>query len=92
MKKLIKYVLLLSLCFLITACGPSSDDVAKKVLASMQEKFDTDAIIPIVNKLGQFLSDPLLRNIFGQKQNKIDINILKKLLRGLISAKRSTIL
>ena len=44
--------------------------------ADWSEKFDTDAIIPLVNKLGQFLSDPLLRNIFGQKQNKIDISEL----------------
>jgi hypothetical protein len=29
-----------------------------------------------VNKLGQFLSDPMLRNIFGQKQNKIDLEEL----------------
>jgi hypothetical protein len=26
--------------------------------------------------LGQFLSDPMLRNIFGQKQNKIDLEVL----------------
>jgi hypothetical protein len=31
-----------------------------------------------VNKLGQFLSDPLLRNIFGQKENKIDLDQLMK--------------
>ncbi|MEK9209281.1 MAG: type IV secretory system conjugative DNA transfer family protein, partial [Patescibacteria group bacterium] len=37
------------------------------------EKFDTEAIIPLVNKLSQFLSNPLLRNIFGQKENKIDL-------------------
>lgn len=41
--------------------------------ADWSEKFDTDAIIPLVNKLGQFLSNPLLRYIFGQKDNKIDI-------------------
>lgn len=41
--------------------------------ADWSEKFDTDAIIPLVNKLGQFLSNPLLRYIFGQKENKIDI-------------------
>ena len=45
-----------------------------KAVELMSEKFDTDAIIPLVNKLGQFLSDPLLRNIFGQKENKIDIS------------------
>src|SRR3989338_1964595 len=44
--------------------------------ADWSEKFDTDAIIPLVNKLGQFLSDPMLRNIFGQKQNKIDFEHL----------------
>ncbi|MEK7555631.1 MAG: type IV secretion system DNA-binding domain-containing protein [Patescibacteria group bacterium] len=41
--------------------------------ADWSEKFDTDAIIPLVNKLGQFLSNPLLRHIFGQKENRIDI-------------------
>ncbi len=41
--------------------------------ADWSEKFDTDAIIPLVNKLGQFLSNPLLRYVFGQQENKIDI-------------------
>lgn len=53
------------------------DDMVKRFwaieFADWSEKFDTDAIIPLVNKLGQFLSDPLLRNIFGQKENKIDL-------------------
>jgi hypothetical protein len=53
------------------------DDMVKRFwaieFADWSEKFDTDAIIPLVNKLGQFLSDPMLRNIFGQKTNKIDI-------------------
>jgi len=57
-----------------------TDDMVKRFFAiefaDWSEKFDTDAIIPLVNKLGQFLSDPLLRNIFGQKQNKIDIGKL----------------
>lgn len=56
------------------------DDMVKRFwaieFADWSEKFDTDAIIPLVNKLGQFLSDPMLRNIFGQKQNKIDIEQL----------------
>jgi len=54
-----------------------TDDMVKKFFAvefaDWSEKFDTDAIIPLVNKLGQFLSDPLLRNIFGQEENKIDL-------------------
>lgn len=52
------------------------DDMVKRFFAvefaDWSEKFDTDAIIPLVNKLGQFLSNPLLRNVFGQKENKID--------------------
>jgi hypothetical protein len=56
------------------------DDMVKRFwaieFADWSEKFDTDAIIPLVNKLGQFLSDPMLRNIFGQKENKIDIEKL----------------
>ena len=59
-----------------------TDDMVKRFFAiefaDWSEKFDTDAIIPLVNKLGQFLSDPLLRNIFGQKENKIDISRLMK--------------
>ncbi len=59
------------------------DDMVKRFwaieFADWSEKFDTDAIIPLVNKLGQFLSDPMLRNIFGQKENKID---LEKLMNG----------
>ncbi|MDP3901587.1 MAG: type IV secretion system DNA-binding domain-containing protein [bacterium] len=53
------------------------DDMVKRFwaieFADWSEKFDTDAIIPLVNKLGQFLFDPMLRNIFGQKENKIDL-------------------
>lgn len=56
------------------------DDMVKRFwaieFADWSEKFDTDAIIPLVNKLGQFLADPMLRNIFGQKENKIDLEEL----------------
>ncbi|MEY4731344.1 MAG: hypothetical protein RL681_290 [Candidatus Parcubacteria bacterium] len=56
------------------------DDMVKRFwaieFADWSEKFDTTAIIPLVNKLGQFLSDPMLRNIFGQKENKIDFEVL----------------
>ena len=58
MKPFIKYFLLFSLSFLISACGPSSDDVSKQVLASMQEKFDTDANLKqfhLVAKSAQFV-------------------------------------
>ena len=56
------------------------DDMVKRFwaieFADWSEKFDTDAIIPLVNKIGQFLSNPMLRNIFGQKENKINLEEL----------------
>lgn len=52
------------------------DDMVRRFFAvefaDWSEKFDTDAIIPLVNKLGQFLSMPMLRNIFAQKENRIN--------------------
>lgn len=56
------------------------DDMVKRFwaieFADWSEKFDTDAIIPLVNKLGQFLADPMLRNIFGQTGNKVRLEEL----------------
>ncbi len=56
------------------------DDMVKKFwaieFADWSEKFDTEAIIPLVNKLGQFFSNPLLRNIFGQEKNRIDLEYI----------------
>lgn len=53
-----------------------SDDMVrhfwKEEFEEWAKKFDADVIIPIVNKLWQFLSNPMLVNIFGQKENKID--------------------
>ena len=71
------------------------DDMVKRFFAvefaDWSEKFDTDAIIPLVNKLGQFLSMPALRNIFAQKENKIDfediINNRKILLINISKGK-----
>src|SRR3989339_1126027 len=57
-----------------------TDDMVKRFFAiefaDWSEKFDTDAIIPLVNKLAQFLSDPALRGIFGQEENKVDLEKL----------------
>ena len=78
------------------------DDMVKRFwaieFADWSEKFDTDAIIPLVNKLGQFLSDPMLRNIFGQKENKIDLEkmmnegkiVLINLSKGKIGEENSS--
>lgn len=37
------------------------------------DKMVTEAISPIQNKVGQFTSSPLIRNIIGQKQSSFDI-------------------
>ncbi|HHD92613.1 MAG TPA: hypothetical protein ENL06_03280 [Candidatus Portnoybacteria bacterium] len=56
------------------------DEMVKKFwaieFADWSEKFDAEAIIPLVNKLTQFLANPMIRNIFGQKKNKIDLEEL----------------
>ncbi len=41
--------------------------------AAWSEKFDNEAIMPILNKVGQFVSTSLIRNIVGQAGNKINI-------------------
>ncbi|PIQ77737.1 hypothetical protein COV82_03025 [Candidatus Peregrinibacteria bacterium CG11_big_fil_rev_8_21_14_0_20_46_8] len=41
--------------------------------AAWNEKFDNEAIMPILNKVGQFVSTSMIRNIVGQAENKINI-------------------
>ncbi len=41
--------------------------------ASWSEKYRTEAVAAIQNKVGQLLSTPLIRNIVGQVQSKLDI-------------------
>lgn len=62
------------------------------------QRYDAEAVSPLLNKLGQLLADPLMRNIFGQKDNKIDfyrfmqerkivlVNLSKGLLGDDVSA------
>lgn len=38
-----------------------------------KEQFRNEAITPLLNKVGQFLSTPLVRNIVGQSKSTIDI-------------------
>lgn len=44
-----------------------------KEFASYADKFASEAVAPIQNKVGQFLSSSLIRNIVGQSQSTIDI-------------------
>jgi CxxC-x17-CxxC domain-containing protein len=41
--------------------------------ASYADKFATEAVSPIQNKVGQFLSSSLIRNIVGQVRSSIDV-------------------
>lgn len=54
------------------------DDVVRQFFESEFDewvlKFEADALMPIVNAIGKFLAIPVLRNIFAQKENKVDFN------------------
>ncbi|HBD05699.1 TPA: hypothetical protein DCZ32_04545 [Candidatus Uhrbacteria bacterium] len=59
------------------------DDVVRRFWAiefpEWSQRYDAEAVSPLLNKFGQLLSDPLLRNIFGQTENKIDFfDIMKE--------------
>lgn len=40
---------------------------------AMDQKFQTEAVSPILNKVGQFLSTPTIRNIVGQQRTAINM-------------------
>jgi len=54
-----------------------SDDVVRNFwtneFASWSQQFNTEAIMPILNKVWQILSIDLLKNIFASKDNKLDL-------------------
>lgn len=56
------------------------DDMVKRFwaieFADWSERFDNEAIIPLINKLSEFLSNPLLRNIFAQIENRINFETI----------------
>ncbi|MBP7806519.1 type IV secretory system conjugative DNA transfer family protein [Candidatus Gracilibacteria bacterium] len=41
--------------------------------AAWSEKFDSEAIMPILNKVAQFVSSPMIRNIVCQTNNKMNL-------------------
>ena len=53
------------------------DDVVKNFwtneFAAWSQQFNTDAIMPIINKVGQLLSIDMLKNIFSSSENKLDL-------------------
>ena len=66
----------------------------------MNDKFRTEAIAPIQNKVGQFLSSSLIRNILGQPKSSIDVRfamdtkkiIIVNLSKGKIGEDNSALL
>lgn len=68
--------------------------------ANYSEKFRTEAIAPIQNKVGQFLSSSIIRNIVGQSKSTIDMReimdsgkiLLMNLAKGRIGEENSALL
>lgn len=68
--------------------------------AGWSEKFDSEAIMPILNKIGQFLSATVIRNIVGQEDSKIVMSdimdnrkiLLVKLPKGILGEENTSLL
>lgn len=81
-----------------------TDPTVKSFWNNEFEKYDPrfrrEAIAPIQNKVGQFVSNPLIRNIIGQKESKIDARkimdegkiLIVNLSKGLIGEENTTLL
>ena len=72
----------------------------QREFAKYHERYATEAVAPIQNKIGQFISNPLIRNIVGQKETKIDFReimdegkiFLGNLSKGSIGEENSALL
>ena len=72
----------------------------QKEFASYADKFASEAVSPIQNKVGQFLSSSLIRNIVGQTKSSIDVRkamdegkiIIMNLSKGHIGEDNSALL
>ena len=68
--------------------------------AGWSEKFDSEAIMPILNKIGQFVSNSIIRNIVGQEENKVVMPeimdnrkiLLVKLPKGILGEENTSLL
>jgi hypothetical protein len=64
----------------------------KKEFGSWSEKYATEAIAPVLNKVGAFTANPIVRNIIGQPKSSFDIRqimdegkiLIVNLSKGLI--------
>ncbi len=63
-------------------------------------RFRTEAIAPVQNKIGQFLSDPLIRAMLGQRGSRLDLRLsmdrgrilVVSLAKGLMGEQASSLL
>ncbi len=68
--------------------------------ASWSEKFDNEAITPLLNKVGQFVATNMIRNIVGQPENRIDFReimdskkiLLLKISKGILGEENASLL
>lgn len=68
--------------------------------ASWNNKFATEAIAPVLNKIGAFTANPLVRNIIGQKKSSFNIRqimdenkiLIVNLSRGLVGEDNAALL
>jgi len=80
------------------------DDVVKNFwvneFAAWSEKFDAEAITPLLNKVGQFVATNMVRNIVGQPENRIDFRslmdngkiLLMKVSKGMLGEENAGLL
>ncbi len=68
--------------------------------AGWSEKFDAEAITPLLNKVGQLVSTNMIRNMIGQPKNSFDIRdvmdnkkiLLMKVSKGLLGEENSQLI
>ena len=80
------------------------DDVVKNFwvneFAGWSEKFDNEAITPLLNKVGQFVSTNMIRNIVGQPVNLFNFRqmmdskkiLLMKISKGILGEENAALL
>lgn len=72
----------------------------KKEFASWNEKYETEAVAPVLNKVGAFTANSIIRNIIGQPKSTFNIRqimdegkiLVVNLSRGLIGEDNAAIL
>ena len=68
--------------------------------AGWSEKFDSEAITPLLNKVGQFVSTNMIRNIVGQPENRFNFRsimdsqkiLLMKVSKGILGEENASLL